>query len=113
MAAASAGDYVILKDGTITQGRLFKERSTVTDSLGKTMVHVDKLNGLQGIDDGPKTIFRLHRSPDWRNRDGQVISPGRQAVRTVHSRCWLSAHAGGTSSYPAWSSTRIGRRSFA
>ena len=50
-------DYVILKDGTLLQGKLFKERATVSDSFGKVMVQVDKVNGLQGIDDGPKTIF--------------------------------------------------------
>ena len=45
-------DYVILKDGTVLQGRLFKEKANITDSLGKMMVQVDKANGLQGIDDG-------------------------------------------------------------
>ena len=57
IAAAGAVDYVILKDGTILQGRLFKEKANVSDSLGKMMVQVDKSNGLQGIDDGPKSIF--------------------------------------------------------
>jgi dienelactone hydrolase len=50
-------DFVILKDGTVLQGRLFKEKANISDSLNKMMVQVDKANGLQGIDDGPKTIF--------------------------------------------------------
>jgi dienelactone hydrolase len=57
VSAIGGADYVILKDGTVLQGRLFKEKANITDSLGKMMVQVDKANGLQGIDDGPKTIF--------------------------------------------------------
>jgi pimeloyl-ACP methyl ester carboxylesterase len=53
---ADGVDYVILKDGTILTGKYFKERATIKDSKGNGIFQVDKANGLEGIDTGPKTI---------------------------------------------------------
>lgn len=56
VSTAGGIDYVILKDGTVLQGRYFKEKATIRDPKGAGIFTVDKANGLEGIDTGAKTI---------------------------------------------------------
>jgi pimeloyl-ACP methyl ester carboxylesterase len=95
LSASFGIDYVILKDGTVLQGKLFKEKANVSDSFGKMMVQVDKTNGLQGIDDGPKTIF-------FGSIGAQIGESGTdQAFRSDFKRYERFIPAGGTQPLPA------------
>jgi hypothetical protein len=84
-------DTVILRDGTVLKGRLFKQKESIFDKSSGVNVIVDKANGLEGIDTGLKYIFFSTHSrqvaevtKDGKNIESENVYERKSPKRSSH-----------------------------
>jgi hypothetical protein len=70
LAPTGRADVIYLKDGLVLEGRVFKERDTISDPLSGDVIPIARANGFYVLDEGARYfIFNPRMVQDVENKD--------------------------------------------